>query len=193
MNLQLKFYEDYGSFNWADPSEESTYWTVKIIKEDGKVMEINEIPCELYHSEEGDHRGEVDIDDGLSELADMSLRYSDKIWSSKNYRQQTINFIKVFNENKEEISKNYEEGRKKNLREEIEQKTRQLEQTNLYPESIDINYYIDSKVERIKGYIESRCEKLNDYKETSDTYKKESEIIDKERNEIKELQALRCE
>ena len=191
--MKLRFYEEYGSFNWCDSFEKSTRWTLTIVDEENKPIKVEGGFCKLHWEEDGDHTGMYSVSDGINELANMSLRYADKVMSSVDYKQHTINFIKTYNENKLVLSANYETTRKKEIQQEIKHLEKQLDCTKLDGDSIDVNFYIDSKVESKEKYIERLIQDQCDYKENSDKYNQSNVSIEKAIQEITNLQALRYE
>ena len=188
--MEIRFTEDYGNFNWAEPSEFSTKWYVTIYNEENEPEKIDEVICQLSWDEDGDVRGRFEMDDGIEYLTEQSWKFATKTWSTKDYKKQTLNFIKVYNENVEEIVSTFEEKRKANLQKEIERLQKNIESTILEPEQINVEEIVGKEIQKLEGWITKSYEKLTELKEGGKLHQEETERIEKYRQEIETLKAL---
>lgn len=187
--MEIRFTEDYGNFNWADTSDFATKWYVTLY-EGNNVVKVGDVACRLEWEEDGDCQGRYEMYDGVQYLTSEAWKYANKIWSTKDYKKQVLNFIKVYNENTEEIVTNFEETRKKNIEEEIKRLQRQLDSTVLEPDPIDVNDIVASEIKKLESWKEKSVNKLKELKEGGELYQKEVETITSYQTKIDELKSL---
>lgn len=183
--MKLEFYEQEGNFNWSDTSDCETQWYVTLKNEDGSIVERDGHRCRLYWSEKGDERGRYSMEDSLESLAELSFNYACKVWSTVDYKSQTLAFIQTYNEHREEISQQFEEKRKLAIQKDIERLQNKLEETVLDGKyDLDISSITHSEQKRLKSWIASSEEELSQYKENTPLYEKTMEKITKYKNEL---------
>lgn len=193
ISMKLRYTEDFGRFNWAG-TESSYYFRVNILDDEGNVIKVDDVNCELYYSiDDEDKTGCYGLEYGIRDLAHLALEYSDKVWGTTDYKKQCLNFIKVYNENKKAIVDNYTNARKEEIKKQIERLTKDLETAGFIEESIDVNYYIDKKVESKRKYIEKQKSELAQYVVGSEKYQKNLDYITEVEKEIEELSSIRYE
>lgn len=176
--MEIHFYEQKGNFNLLDSSDIETQWYVTLKNNDGSIVEVNGNRCQLFWREDGDQLGRYTMEDGLEYLSELSFEYGLSVWGTVNHKGQTIAFIKKYNQNKEDIVKQFEETRKQRIVRQIENLKKELERTILDSEAnIDLSYISRKRQETLKKWITSSEERLNQYKEGTEMYQKELKTI----------------
>jgi hypothetical protein len=183
--MYLEFYEQEGVFNLMDSDDFETQWYVTLRHEDSKIVERDGVRCRLHWSEQGDERGKYDISDGLDYLAELSFKYGCGIWGTTDYKGETLAFVKTFNENKDEIVKNYEAKRKERIEEEIKQLQNKLQRAELDAEDIDIVSVTEKEVEKLNAWIASSTEKMSMMKEHTPMFEAEAKRIEDYEQQLK--------
>lgn len=112
----------YGSFNWANPTEKSTNVSLTICL-DWEPYKEGELMARIGYEDDTNT-----VDDNIYwfdnfyiiDFLERATDYHNRIWSTHNYKGEAELFVKIFNENKEEIFSSWKDKRLENLNKEIE-------------------------------------------------------------------------
>lgn len=163
--MYLRFIEQQGRFNLADPDDESTNWKVIIYDDGNKVVERDGVPCKLEWSLDGDKEGWFEMGDGIENLVEESWDFANSRISTRDYHAQTLAFAQTYNENKEVLISEWEVRRKKDILERIETLERALNTYELYDEPLDFSVLLGRDIERLQGRIAKQKSEVSQYKE----------------------------
>lgn len=182
---------EVGSFNWLNPSQKTFSFCMGIY-EDNKVLEENGIKAILYYSGEPDDKYNfINPIDDIEETFDLCFEYSNKVWSSTNYKDQCLLFGKLYIQHFEELDKNLTEERKLKLQEELIKIQKKLACSGFlndltYQFNTSINKEIKSHEKMVQHYTKEQLQ----LKEDSEKYIKNQEIILNYQNKILKLTNL---
>lgn len=188
--MYLKFQEDFGRFNFADPTEEKTNFYLDILDDDGKPVEVDGVRCRLNWSEEDDQRGRWGFSDDFTAMATESWKNAKKWIGSTDYKRQTLNFVSVFNQNREEIERNHEQRRKERIEKEIAHLQEELSRPELASEPISSSAMLAEEIDRLNKWIASSEKELGELKEGGERYTRELARIEGYKAELAGLVAI---
>lgn len=162
-------------------SEESLSFYMSIYTEENKVYEENGIKAQLYYSGEPDELYIFeDAFDNLEEIFRKCFEYSNKIFSTTNYKEQCLLFSKIYHEYFETLETNTRIERDKKLLYEIEKLQKLLLKTNaLVDISYQVNNCLNEKIISNARMIDYYIKNNSELKEGTETYNKNLEQISK--------------
>lgn len=170
-------------------SDKNLSFYMSIYTKDNKIYQEDGIFATLYYF--GDPDEKYIFEDGIDNLGEIfqkCFEYSNKVWSSTDYKSQCLLFAKIYNQHFEELEENMKIERDKNILKEIEDLQKKLSTSLL----TDINYEIDDSINKeIKSnqkMIDYYTNKNLELKEGTDTYNKNIENIEKYKNKNKILE-----
>lgn len=178
--MKIKYFEDYGSFNYADTSEKTTKHYVWLEDNENKPIVIDGIKAQLqWDTEDEDDRGYFSLKDGIEYLVEQSIKHSSKWISSTDYEAQTILFIKLWNENKEKITENYVTDKVERLEKEILALQNEIKYPHDFdPDDVSIETVFSQKIKQLQTWIKSSELELEQYKEGTELYEKKKKQIE---------------
>lgn len=191
MELRV-FNNQMGSFNLLNPSQKSFEFSLGIC-EDGiyKAIEIDGIKAVISFS--GDEDDKADFEEPIENLGavfNKCFEYSDKIWSTVNYRKQCLLFAKLYQENVDTMDKVMVEKHKIKTQKRIDELQNELKlDAILYDLADDINGAIQAKINKIKKSVTFKEKELSELKEDSESYAKSKKMLDGYIAEIETLQS----
>ncbi len=117
----------------------------------------------------------------LSDVFKLCYDYASRVES---FREESLLFSKLFIDNYQDICYNHKE----NIRNQIAELEKQLDLDYIVP---DLKEIIDEdlmeKINEIQSEIDRKCNRLDEYKETSKSYLNLKDIIDKEKDKLYHL------
>lgn len=148
---------------------------------DRNPIEIDGIKAILHYSGEPE---EIDLFqdayNGLEDVFKKCFKYADKVWSSTNYKAQCLLFLKLFQENYEQIDSCLVQKHKENTQKKIDKLTKELSWGTIVPDlSYAANSCIQNKIEAINKFIIYNEKELSQLKEDSNKYREVKAKIDK--------------
>lgn len=190
--MRIHFFEQYGRFNWADPTQETTQWYISLKHNDGSIVVLNGIKCQLRWSEDGDQRGMYSLaSDTLEYMAQKSWEHAN-LYYSADYRDCTLAFVKVFNDNRKEILETYDADRKERIQKQIAELEKSLDQNNLDDSAIAVADIVEEDIDRYKQLITSGAAELTQLKEGTPLYEDKMKRIEAYKTSLNNLLAW-CE
>lgn len=191
MELRV-FNNQMGSFNILNPSQKSFEFSMGLC-EDGihKAIEVNGVRAVISFS--GDEDDKADFEDPIENLGAVftkCFQYSDKVWSTVNYKEQCLLFAKLYQENVYAMDAVMVEKHKVKTQKKIDELQKELNwNTMLYDLADDINGAIQEKINKIKKSVSFKEKELSELKEDSESYAKSKKILDGYIAEIEKLQS----
>lgn len=168
-----------GKYNLLS-SEESLSFYMSIYTEDNKLYEENGVKAILHYSGEPDELYIFENAlDNLGEVFQKCFEYSNKVWSSTDYKSQCLLFAKVYHENFEILESNMKIQRDKNILEEIERLQKKLSYGVLNDISYEVENSINKQITSNQKMIDYYLQKNSELKEGTETYNKNLEYIAK--------------
>jgi len=169
-------------------SEESLSFYMGIYTEDNKVYEENGIKAILHYSGEPNELYIFENAlDNLGEVFQKCFEYSNKVWSSTDYKAQCLLFAKVYHENFDTLETNMKTQRDKNILEEIEKLQKQLSYGVLSDISYEVEQSINNQIKSNQKMIDYYLQKNSELKEDTETYNKNLEYITKYKKSNEQL------
>jgi hypothetical protein len=191
MELRV-FNNQMGSFNILNPSQKSFEFSMGLC-EDGiyKAIEVNGVRAVISFS--GDEDDKADFEDPIENLGDVftkCFQYSDKVWSTVNYKEQCLLFAKLYQENVDAMDAVMVEKHKVKTQKKIDELQKELNwNTILYDLADDINGAIQEKINKVKKSVAFKENELSELKEDSESYAKSKKTLDGYIAEIEKLQS----
>ena len=164
---------------YLNSSEEKLSFYLGIYTEDNKVYEENGIKAILHYS--GDPNDLYIFEDALNNLGEVfqkCFEYSNKVWSSVDYKTQCLLFAKIYYENFDILETNMKQQRDKDILEKIERFRKQLSCGMLNDISYEVEESINKQIKENQKMIDYYLQKNSELKEGTETYNQNSKYID---------------
>jgi hypothetical protein len=117
----------------------------------------------------------------LSDVFKLCYDYTSRVES---FRKESLLFSKLFIDNYQDIYYNHKE----NIRNKIAELEKQLDLDYIVPDLKEIiEEDLMEKINEIQSEIDRKCNRLDEYKETSKSYLNLKDIIDKEKDKLYHL------
>lgn len=183
--MKLRVFQNHvGRYNILNPSEKSFEFSMGIVNNENKIVEIEGIKARLSYSNSNIEDSDIDYFkdpiENLDTIFNLCFKYSFKVLSTVNYKAETFTFIKVYNTHFREMDQDLLENHKVKTQQKIDQLQKELQKDSIL---YDINYDVDWLVkEQIKEEEKSLLyykNKLSELKEDSESYLKYKENINK--------------
>ncbi len=189
---EIKLVQSYiGNFNWGNPSEKSFSFSLGLY-EDNKLIEENGIKAVLQYS--GDLEDESDFEepiDNIETVFDLCFKYSNKVWSTTNYKAQCLLFGKLYIQYFYELDTNLLEKRKIKLQRDLEEIQRKLLQTGILNDlTYQFNHTLNNQIKDYQKSIDYYTKENSQLKEDSEKFFKNQDQILSYQNKINELNSL---
>jgi len=181
--MEVKVLQNWkGRYNLLS-KEETLSFTMAIIGEDKKPIEVNGVKAILYLNEDREP-----FDSPLDEVENIfeeCFDYSNRVWSTVNYTAQCLLFAKIYQENFDLLRQNRIEKQKVEIANEIQRLEQRLK--NLYgfdDISWKANNKINSKIKTFQGLIETNQKELEQIKDGTEKFDAISKRISEYQSQI---------
>jgi hypothetical protein len=176
-----------GQFNLCSNEKSLSFYMG--IYEYNKPIEVNGVNAILHYSGEPDEVDYFrDAFNNLENIFTKCFEYSQRIWSTTDYKAQCLLFAKLYQENYDKLNAQLVEKHKIEVQKEIEELQKGLNCDTILPDlSYSINTAIYKKIEGIKKSIEVNEKELIQLKENSEKYSEISNRINKYNSDINEI------
>ena len=176
--MELRVKKDVGSYNWLDPKEKSFEFTLAIYI-DGNIVEENGIKALLqYSGEEEDRYDFENIYGDMGYIFSKCWEYSNKVYSTTNYKAQCILFAKKYKEYFEQLDETILKKKQEEAKKEITELQKVLDSVTILPEiDSEVNFSINSEIKKLESLIKSYNTSLSELKEGTDSYNKSIKSI----------------
>jgi exoribonuclease II len=143
------------------------------IYHDSKPIEVNGAKAILHYSgEENELSDFEDAINNLSYVIEKCLSYAERVISTVDYEAQCFAFIKVYNDNFNEINENQKIKERNNLQAKIQRLQKELDGICDLPDDLYwfVNNFIKLKIKKYKKWQEPYVKELADIKEGTEKY-----------------------
>uniref|UniRef100_A0A6M3IX35 Uncharacterized protein n=1 Tax=viral metagenome TaxID=1070528 RepID=A0A6M3IX35_9ZZZZ len=187
---------DIGQYNLLS-SEESLIFSV-CLQSEGEIIEENGNKAILYFSDKPEKKTDFDylwkVKD-IGEIFRECINYSQKVWSSTNYKKQCLLFAKIFNANHKEILDEWKKQNDQELKTQIEKLTAQIGTCPKYFQDLQgfiniYNEYLETEMEKYENFLKQEQNAQNEFKPESKGYALSADKIQKYEKVISELKTL---
>ena len=171
--MELRVKKGVGSYNLLDPKEKSFEFTLAIYI-DGNIVEENGIKALLqYSGEEEDRYDFENIYGDMGYIFSKCWEYSNRVYSTTNYKAQCILFAKKYKEYFEQLDETILKKKQEEAKKEIAELQKVLDSVTILPEiDSEVNFSINSEIKKLESLIKSGNTSLSELKEGTDSYNK---------------------
>jgi hypothetical protein len=191
LNMEIKVTQcSIGRHNLLS-NEKSLSFYMGIYNNNNEIIEENGVKALLHYSGEPE---EIYIfEDALNNIEEVfskCLDYSNKIWSSTNYKAQCLLFYKTYQTNFDTLDTNMKAIRDEEIKKEIERLQKRLAYRVLDDLEDAMKSFIDNQIKSITKSIEYLNKVNSELKEDSETFSKNKEKIFRHKEEIENYQKI---
>lgn len=179
--MQVKvFNNQIGCFNLLNQSRKSFEFSMGLIDDAGKTIEVDGIKAIIRFSGEPDEEYYFTNPLGnLGEVFTKCFEYGDNVYSSTDYKSQCLLFAKLYQENLELLDSEAVIKHKEQTQKKIDDLQRELSWNTILPDlTYDVNSAIDTKISKVKKSIFFKEKELSELKEDSESYQKAKKYLD---------------
>jgi hypothetical protein len=189
---EIKVTQSYvGHFNAINTSEK-TFSFYMGIYEDNQVLEENGIKAILHYSGDPDDQDNFeDPIDNIEQVFDLCFKYSNKVWSSTDYKAQCLLFGKLYIQYFEELDNNLVEKRKIKLQKELEEIQKKLSYSTVLNDlTWQFNNTLNKQIKEDQKMVDYYIKEQLQLKEDSEKYLKNQEYMLNYQNKVLKLTNL---
>lgn len=185
--MQIRVFNNHiGSFNLLNPSQKTFEFSIALLDDAGKTIEIDGVKAMISFSGEPDDKDY--FEDPMNDLGSVFTRcfeYADRVWSSRDYKSQCLLFAKLYQENLETMDAEAVKKHKEKTQKRIDELQKELNRNTILPDlTEDINSAIDAKIAKVKKSVAFKEKELSELKEDSESYTKAKKYLDDYNAEI---------
>lgn len=183
-----------GKFNFFS-NEESLKFYMRIKQDDGEIVKDGDNWAELHYS--GD---EFDLQDEFSQcfengkigyIFNKCFEYANNVCSTTDYKARALYFWKVYQENKDDIQKQFVKRKKKSLQEQIDRAKQKLKNLDeFFFDDNGFDNYLQERLTQLEKWIKSDEEELSQIKEGTDKYAEKQKEIERKKLDVEKLKSL---
>lgn len=169
-----------GCFNIMNPSKKSFEFSMAILDDTNKTIEVDGVKAVIKFSGEPDDKYYFESPlENLGEVFGKCFEYGDRVWSSTDYKAQCLLFAKLYQENLEVMDAEAVKKHKEKTQKKIDELQKELNWNTILPDlTDDINSVIDDKIAKIKKSVAFKEKELLELKENSESYAKVKRYLD---------------
>ena len=185
--MQIRvFNNQIGCFNLMNPSQKSFEFSMALLDDTGKTIEVDGVKAIIKYSGEPDDKDY--FEDPMNDLGTVFMKcfeYGDRIWSSTDYKAQCLLFAKLYQENLGTMDAEVVRKHKEKTQKKIDELQKELNWNTILPDlTEDINSAIDAKIAKVKKSVAFKEKELSELKEDSESYAKAKKYLDDYNAEI---------
>lgn len=191
--MKIRVFNNHiGCFNLMNPSQKTFEFSMALLDDANKVIEVDGLKAVIKYSGEPDDKDYFEEPlENLGEVFNKCFEYGDRVWSGTDYKAQCLLFAKLYQENLEVMDAEMVKKHKEKTQKRIDELQKELQwNTILYDLTDDVNSAIQTKIGKIKKSIAFKEKELSELKEESEGYAKAKKYLDGYNAEIEKLQTF---